>query len=146
MNFRRAGVDDIGFLLPLMRDFYALERLPFDEQRSRALLGQLIADDGPGRLILFEDNSVLCGYMVLTFGFSLEFHGRDALIDELYVVPEFRSRGIGAAALQYAAELCRQTGIEAVHLEVDHVNNRVHELYRRLGFKDHDRHLMTLWL
>jgi|SRR5579884_2236711 len=147
MKFRSAAHPDIDFLLPLMRDFYEFERLPFDEERSRTLLAQLIENPTLGRLILFEgDSRELLGYTVLGFGFSLEFHGRDAFIDELYVVPSARSQGIGAAALSYAVEVAREAGIQALHLEVDHFNERVHEFYRRMGFKDHDRHLMTIWL
>jgi hypothetical protein len=33
-----------------------------------------------------------------------------------------------------------------LHLEADHFNERAHDLYLRLGFKDHKRHLMTKWL
>jgi|SRR5579884_14508 len=147
MNFRCAELVDIDRVLPLIRDFYIFERLPFDEERSRRLIRQLVADQTLGRLILFEeDGGRLSGYMVLGFGFSLEFHGRDAFIDEFYVVPEARSHGIGATALKHAAEVVRRAGIHALHLEVDHFNERVHEFYRRMGFKDHDRHLMTLWM
>ena len=129
-----------------MRDFYIFERLPFDDNRQRRLLAVLIEDPTLGRLIVFEQASELLGYMVLGFGFSLEFHGRDCLLDEFYVVPEHRSKGIGRAAVEFAIAICREMGIHAVHLEADYVNVRGHEFYRKLGFKDHERHLMTLWI
>jgi GNAT superfamily N-acetyltransferase len=84
--------------------------------------------------------------MVLTFGFSLEFHGRNALLDELYLREEFRGRGLGRASLVRAEEICRREGIRAVHLEVDRVNVRAQEVYRKAGYKDHDRYLLTKWL
>lgn len=129
-----------------MQDFYAFEQLPYDEARLRRLISDLIADKNLGRLILFELIDELVGYMVLGFGFSIEFHGCDCLIDEFYVRPEHRSKGIGQAAVKFTLELCRNLGIKAVHLEADHFNARGHEFYKRLGFKDHERHLMTLWL
>ena len=140
IGFRFAEQDDIAALLPLMKDFYAFERLQYDADRLRQLLSQLIGSPDLGRLILFEEFGKLAGYMVLGFGFSLEFHGRDCFIDEFYVVPEYRSRGIGQSAVDFAAGVCRSAGIKAVHLEADHIN------VRGLGFKDHPRHLMTLWL
>jgi len=145
-SFRLATPDDIDRLLPLMQDFYSFERLPFDQEQLRRLLSELMADANLGRLILFELSDELIGYMVLGFGFSLEFHGRDCLIDEFYVRPQHRSQGIGNAAVAFALELCRNVGIRAVHLEADHFNVRGHEFYLRLGFKDHDRHLMTRWI
>ena len=146
VSFRFAEVRDIDRLLPLMRDFYIFERLAFEEIRQRRLVLQLIQSPDLGRLILFEQGGELLGYMVLGFGFSLEFHGRDCLLDEFYVVPEHRSKGIGRAAVEFATARCREMGIRAVHLEADYVNVRSHEFYKRLGFKDHERHLMTLWI
>jgi len=145
-SFRLATPDDIDHLLPLMQDFYTFERLPYDEERLRRLLSDLISEQSLGRLILFESDDELVGYMVLGFGFSLEFHGRDCFIDEFYVRPAHRSKGIGQAAVDFVMSLCRDSGIKAVHLEADHFNVRGHEFYKRLGFKDHDRHLMTRWL
>ena len=129
-----------------MHDFYVFERLSYDETRQRELIAQLLRDQNLGRLILFEVDDTLLGYMVLGFGFSLEFHGRDCLIDEFYVRPEYRSQGVGAKAVEFAFAICRDLGIAAVHLEADYINVRGHEFYKRLGFKDHERHLMTRWL
>jgi len=145
-SFRLAEIADLDCLLVSMRDFYAFERLPFDEIRQRRLVSQLIGDRNLGRLIVFEAAGELLGYMVLGFGFSLEFHGRDCLLDEFYVRPRDRSKGIGKAAVDFAIQICRDLRIKAIHLEADHFNVRGHKFYKRVGFKDHDRHLMTLWL
>jgi ribosomal protein S18 acetylase RimI-like enzyme len=144
--FRSATPADIERVLPLMRDFYVFERLPFDLARSTRLLNQLVGEPRLGRLILFEQAGVLAGYMVVGFGFSLEFGGVDAIFDELYVRPDLRGSGIGTAALRHGIAVCREAGIQAIHLEADHFNERAHEFYRRAGFKDHARHLMTLWI
>lgn len=146
VSFQFAETRDVERLLPLMRDFYVFERLPFEENRQRQLVLQLIQNPALGRLILFEQVAEPVGYMVLGFGFSLEFHGRDCLLDEFYIVPQNRSKGIGRAAVEFAIATCREMGIRAVHLEADNVNVRGHEFYKRLGFKDHERHLMTLWI
>lgn len=50
------------------------------------------------------------------------------------------------AALQRVEEVCRMEGIRALHLEVDRGNTRAQELYRRVGYRDHDRYLLTKWL
>src|SRR5205823_2097477 len=144
-SFRFGEISDIDRLLPLMQDFYFFERLTYDEDRLRRLLADLSKNGNLGRFILFEESQQLVGYMVLGFGFSLEFHGRDCFIDEFYVRPERRGQGIGEAAVDFAIQTCRAVGIKAMHLEADHFNARGHEFYKRLGFKDHDRHLMTRW-
>jgi GNAT superfamily N-acetyltransferase len=143
-TFRFAEIGDVPALLPLMREFYEYERLAFDAARTEQLLRELIGDESLGHVIVFEEANVLVGYMVLTFGYSLEFGGRDALIDEFYVVPAERGAGLGTAAIEHAKQICRARGISKIHLEADYVNGRVHEFYKRLGFRDHERHLMTL--
>jgi GNAT superfamily N-acetyltransferase len=146
ISFRLGTAKDFDELLPMMHDFYDFERLPYDESLLRRLLSKLISDETLGRLILFHYGNSLIGYMVLAFGFSLEFHGRDCFIDEFYIRPERRSQGIGTDAVAFAISICRELGIKALHLEADYSNVRGHEFYKRLGFKDHQRHLMTKWL
>lgn len=51
--------------------------------------------------------------------------------------------GIGKAAFQFVEDVCRSRQVRALHLEVEQANVKAHALYRRLGFVDQDRHLMT---
>jgi ribosomal protein S18 acetylase RimI-like enzyme len=145
-TFRIAEAGDAGALLSMMRELNEHEGMAFDEPKARAALAQLIADGrfGVAHLILFGDEPA--GYLVVTFGFSIEFGGRDAFVDELFIKDEFRGRGVGKAALGRAEEVCRARGIRALHLEVERANERAQTLYRKSGFRDHDRYLLTKWL
>jgi ribosomal protein S18 acetylase RimI-like enzyme len=142
-GLRSAVARDLDTLLTLHLDFFAEEGLPLREDRSRAGLRQLLADPGLGRVLVKEDGATMVGYLVLTFGFSVEFGGRDGLVDELSVVPGYRGHGLGSQALEAAAAACRERGIRAVHLVVDRSKRRVQSLYRRRGFVAHDRDVMT---
>jgi ribosomal protein S18 acetylase RimI-like enzyme len=144
--FTLAGASDTDELVELMREFYAFEYLAFDERAARGALRQLVGDGRFGVIHLIRVGAETAGYLVVTFGFSLEFHGRDAFVDELYLRENFRGRGIGRASIEFAAELCRGEGIAALHLEVERANARAQALYRRAGFRDHDRYLLTKWL
>jgi ribosomal protein S18 acetylase RimI-like enzyme len=48
-----------------------------------------------------------------------------------------------AAALWNSSSSARELGVQALHLEVDPGNDPALELYRRTGYEDHRRHLMT---
>jgi len=145
-TIRLAVAEDVQHMMPLVREFYVHERLQLNEKRYRELAIQLIDNDALGRLLVIELDGELIGYAVIGFGFSLEFGGRDALLDEFYLREAFRGRGIGSATLRSIEDLCRAKGILAIHLEADYVNARVHEFYKRTGYRDHERHLMTKWL
>lgn len=142
-TFRAAEASDADALLAMMRALNEHEGTPFDEPTARAALAQLLADDscGVAHLILFGGE--VAGYVVVTFSFSLEFGGRDAFVDELFVSEAFRGRGAGWGALRLAEEVCRARGVRALHLEVERANEAAQGLYRKAGFTDHDRHLMT---
>jgi ribosomal protein S18 acetylase RimI-like enzyme len=144
--FTLANDSDTPELVELMREFYAFEHIAFDEGAARSGLRQLLNEGGFGVVHMIRVGAEAAGYLVLTFGFSLEFHGRDAFVDELYLRENFRGRGIGRACIEFAAEVCRAEGIAALHLEVERGNTRAQALYRRAGFRDHDRYLLTKWL
>ncbi len=118
-GIRPATSSDLEAVLALHRNFFAEEGYPFREKESRANLGRLLEEPGLGRVFVMDADGKTIGYLVLTFGFSLEFGGRDGLVDELYVSPEHRGRGLGTRALEVAAATCREQGIRAVHLHVE---------------------------
>jgi len=140
---RPARPGDEDALIALMREFYVHERIQLDEPAARGALSALLADPSLGRVWWIGDDA---GYMVMTMCFSLEFFGRYALIDELYVREGFRGGGIGARAVEEAAAACAAWGVRALRLEVAWENEGAQRLYTRLGFTAHDRHLMTRWL
>jgi GNAT superfamily N-acetyltransferase len=141
--FKLADASDVEPLIELMREFYACEHLEFEEGTARSALEQILRDRRFGVVHLIRVDGAAAGYLVLTFGFSLEFGGRDALVDELYLREDFRGHGLGKASLELAGAVCREEGISALHLEVDRVNTRAQAVYRQAGFRDHDRYLLT---
>jgi GNAT superfamily N-acetyltransferase len=146
IDFRPAGPDDVAALVEMMRDFNELEHITFDEAEVRAALAQLLGDESLGRVWLLESGAEAVGYVVLTFGFSLEFRGRNAIVDEVFVREQWRGRGAGRQALEFVARFCRGRGVRALHLEVERANTAAQALYRKSGFRDHDRYLLTRWL
>ena len=145
-EFRLANSTDIDKLMEFMRQFYAIDQYLFDEQAARTTLEKIVDDLSLGRVWLINHEDEAIGYLVVTFGYSLEYHGRDAFIDELFVKASHRNLGIGTKAIQFALEACPELGIQALHLEVERSNAAAQALYRKFGFEDHDRFLMTRWI
>ena len=146
LEFKRAVVPDVESVLPMMADFYLHEGLAFDPVVARRALSGLLNNASYGQAFLIKVDNEVAGYTILTFGYSLEFGGVDAFVDELYLCEETRGQGIGKATLEFLAATCVALGIRALHLEVERANPRAQAVYRRFGFVDHDRYLLTKWL
>lgn len=148
IEYKQAAVSDEETLMTLRREFCEHEPFPnpLDEKTNCAVLRRLIENESFGRiwLILVEDEAA--GYVVLSFGYSLEYAGRDALIDELFLREKFRGIGIGKRIIAFIEDFCREQNIKAVHLEVERENIAAKSLYHKAGFVDHDRHFLTKWI
>jgi GNAT superfamily N-acetyltransferase len=138
------GPGDRAALEPMVRAFYAEDGLAF-EARQGAALAAMLAGDPLCLAWLVRVADATVGYIVVTLGFSLESGGRDGVIDEFFVVPSMRRRGIGGQVLALIEREARERNLQRLYLEVGH-GNRAHGLYRRAGFVDHERHLMSKYL
>jgi diamine N-acetyltransferase len=146
-EIRDARPCDVPALLCMMRRLAEHPpAIPFDEAEVRAALEKFLGDAHLGKTWLLWMGAKPAGYVILTLGYSFEFRGRDGFVDELYIEPEFRRMGLGRLAMEFVEKKARELGVNAVHLEVDRGNDAAAELYRRAGYADHGRHLMTKWL
>jgi len=143
INYRRAGTADLTTLIELVQEFHENENLPFDENVERDVLMHLLTDESLGQAWLIQQEDEVIGYIVLTLGYSLEYRGRDAFIDELYLRSKYRGQGIGTQTLAFAEDACRVLRVQALHREVDFDNLDAQRLYQRVGYQRHDRFLMT---
>jgi diamine N-acetyltransferase len=147
-EFKAAIISDEDILMSFRQEFCEHEPFPnpLDEKTNRAVVQQLIENEQFGKIWLISVEGETAGYMVLTFGYSLEYAGRDALIDELYLREKFRGAGVGKQTIVFIEEFCRAENVKAVHLEVERTNVAAKTLYHKTGFVDHERHFLTKWI
>jgi GNAT superfamily N-acetyltransferase len=138
-----AKISDLDAMIPFVHAFYQHFKYPYIEMQKRKVLKALIANRPLGRALLIEYNKRHIGYVLLTFSFSLEFNGSIAFIDELFVKPSERQKGVGSQVLKQVENLCSKLGMRAVRLESEAENKRATALYAKSGYHDRGRHLMT---
>ena len=144
--FQLLSEQEIPSLLEMMRDFYAQQEMHFEKTVASRAVNKLIESPEHGQIYLIFRGSELAGYFALTFCYSLEFHGRFALLDEIYIREAYRGQKLGKSVVPFAEDLCRKAGIPALRLEVGRENKPAQSLYRTAGFKEEERNLMTKWL
>lgn len=143
IDFKPIELSDIDHLLTFIQEYYAYDRHQFQPDRVRVTLENLIhhPDWGRGWFICRQMQPI--GYVILTLSYSLEYLGRDAFVDEIYIRASDRGQGIGRATFQFLEDVCRSLDVNALHLEVEHSNVNAQVVYRKLGFVDQERYLMT---
>jgi GNAT superfamily N-acetyltransferase len=145
-TLRLATESYADLLLEFMREHYTFDGHAFDLSEARAALLGLLRDPALGHVWLISAGQETVGYVVLTLGYSLEFLGRDAFIDEFYLQQAYRGRGIGRKILEQVEKAARALGVRAIHLEAVRRNEAAQQFCRKLGFKDREHYLMTKWI
>ena len=145
-QFRLAVETDAGTLLRFMREYYAFDGHGFDEPKAHVALMALLRDENLGRAWLILDGGGPVGYVVLCYGYSLEWLGRDAFVDEFYLLEEYRRRGWGRRTMEFVEEAARSAGIRTLHLEVVRKNTAALDVYRKLGFLEHESTFLSKWI
>jgi GNAT superfamily N-acetyltransferase len=136
------GRADLNALEQLVRAYHTEAGSTFDEREQPEALAKLVEPDALGRGWLVRLDGRVVGYVVLTWSFSLESGGLDGYVDELFLEPDVRGRGVGTQVLALAELEARRLGLLRLYLEVEHGNPAIN-LYRRAGFVDHQRYLMS---
>jgi diamine N-acetyltransferase len=145
-SFRLAAESDTAALLKFMRAYYAFDGHGFDEPKASVALTTLLRDYNLGRVWLILDGEAPVGYVVICFSFSLEWLGRDAFVDEFYLLREYRGRGWGRKTMAFVEEAARLLNVRALHLEVVRQNTVALQVYRKLGFTDRESTFLSKWI
>ncbi len=138
-QLRPAGRADLETLIGFMRVYYQYDRIEFDEEIARDALQGLVGADHLGRAWLIVQDGLEIGYIVTAFGYSLEFGGREANIDEFFIQEGYRGKGVGTQTLRQVEARLKEMGIAAIHLEVEQENTSAQAFYRSLGFTSRPR-------
>jgi GNAT superfamily N-acetyltransferase len=136
-EIRAASVADIPALLPLVEEYWRFEDIsPFDPARVGRELERALSDPAlmSGWIALARGQAV--GYLLAVYVFSLEHLGLTAEIDEFFVLPSARSRGLGEALLRQAETEFLRRGCTNVALQLSRGNERARLFYRTLGYRE----------
>ncbi|MGV1049974.1 MAG: GNAT family N-acetyltransferase [Solirubrobacterales bacterium] len=103
-------------LLPLIaayQRFYEVEEI--DAERNRRFFRRFLAPSEDGLLLGARAEGAFLGYACLYWHFSSTLTRETVLMNDLFVVPEARGRGVGRALIEASADVARRRG--AAHLE-----------------------------
>lgn len=133
---------DLDRLLPLVAAFHAEMHIDQSDEGRRAGIAPLLEGSPLGAVYIVGPALAPIGYVVVTFGWSVEFAGMDGFVDEIYIRPGVRGRGIASEVLSGLCKALAGAGVRALHLEVDKDDEATQRLYERLHFQIRDRYTL----
>jgi len=143
MTVRRAEADDAAAVSDLVARFFAEEGFAASAGEVKARASTFLAEPA-NAAFLYERDGVAVGVATATTVFGFET-GRYGEIEDLYVLPVYRGRGVGRELIDAAVRWCRERGCRHVEVVVTPGAEIRHGLtgwYRSLGFVETGRTIL----
>lgn len=129
-----AKPEDLPKLLPLVAAFHEHKSFATTAEHQHDAILPLLQGSPHGAVWLIGPRRAPVGYVVVSFGWSVEYGGMHAIVDELFVRSAVRKRGMGSEALNTLAKALRDGGIRALHLEAKQSDDALKNFYHRAKF------------
>jgi GNAT superfamily N-acetyltransferase len=136
LEIRKATAADCAQILQFINDLAEFEKLSHEVQATEdALRDTLFSSNRGAEVLMAHWNKEPAGF-ALFFSTYSTFLARPGLyLEDLFVSPVYRSRGIGSALLKHLAGLAVERGCGRLEWSVLDWNERAIALYRRIGAK-----------
>ena len=133
-----ASTKDASKLIPLIAAFHTDYGIEQTEETREAAIAPLLAGSPLGAAWLIGPAMAPTGYVIITFSWSMKLGGMEAFVEELFIRPPVRKRGIASEVLAAVAASLSDAGIKALHLEVGDADETTQRLYSRANFTMRD--------
>jgi GNAT superfamily N-acetyltransferase len=134
LQVRAAEVSDLAAAVSLLSAQLREHDIPASSAALHEVARAVISDSRHGFLLLAISEEQPIGIAYAAAHLSAEHGGTVGWLEELYVAPEWRGRGAGAALLEKVTKRAQELGWRGIELEVVAGHERAVPLYTRHGF------------
>lgn len=139
MSIRPATEDDVPLILRFIRELAEYEKLPHEcvatEEKVRSTL---FGNPRFAEVLIAEEDGEPAGFALFFHNYSTFLAKPGIYLEDLYVRPEFRGRGIGRALLARLEELARERNCGRVEWAVLNWNEPAIRFYKSIGARPMD--------
>lgn len=145
MNIRKATTGDIEPLAGLFDQYRVFYRKEPDPEGCRKFLADRLNNSESEIFLAETPEGEAVGFVQLYPLFSSTRMKRLWLLNDLYVQPQYRGKGISKMLIGRSKEFCRETGGCGLSLETEKTNDIGNNLYPATGFEVDDDHNYYFW-
>ena len=134
VRVRLATTDDLPVIAELIRDLAEFEKLEHEVKMTDELLAKGLFGERPyAETVLAEEDGIPIGFALFFHSFSTFLARPGIYLEDLFVVPEHRGRGVGRTLLAHLARLAVERGCGRLEWAVLNWNRDAIGFYDRLG-------------
>jgi GNAT superfamily N-acetyltransferase len=133
VEIRPACTEEIEEMLPLIRAYCRFYDTEPNDDGLREMFRTLITDPSQGAVFIARDDGRAVGFATVDWKWSSLKAARIGYLEDLFVDPEVRGKGIADALLEACAERCRELGMPAMEWQTAPDNHRAQKVYNRTG-------------
>ncbi len=120
-------------VLPLIAAYQRFYESAPDESRNREFFGKLLETPDKGVQLVALDGAQPCGFATLYFPLSSVSASAKCLMNDLYVVPETRGRGVGTALIVRCLKWAGEHGYAELYWQTQKDNETAQRLYQKMN-------------
>ena len=134
LSLRPAEEDDIGLIREFIQELADFERLSHEVVATEALLQRFLFGERPvAEAVIAEYDGTPAGFALFFHTFSTFLAKPGLYLEDLFVRPNLRSKGIGKALLRYVSDLAVERDCGRVEWSVLDWNHAAIRFYEKLG-------------
>jgi len=133
VEIRAARRDEVEEMLPLIRAYCEFYKTEPNDDGLRRMFETLINEPTQGAVLIARDDGRAVGFATLDWKWSSLKAARIGYLEDLFVEPEARGRGIADALIEVCADRCRELGMPAMEWLTAPDNHRAQKVYDRTG-------------
>jgi ribosomal protein S18 acetylase RimI-like enzyme len=135
---RPATPEDVPTLVTLVHELAGYERLADDCIADSENVQRALFEERAAEAVIAEVDGAVAGYAIYFRSFSTFLMRPGIYLEDLFVRPRFRKRGVGFALLRHLAKTARERGYARVEWSVLRWNQLAIDFYRRIGAESLD--------
>lgn len=134
---RKITAEDRALYLSMAKSFYTSEAVEHQipDENIDIAFNEMLRSDVYMEGYILESEGETAGYVNIAKTFSCEGGGLTVWIEEFFVLPQFRSKGIGSELFAFLENRFGKA-LARMRLEITDSNQRAKRLYERMGFEE----------
>ena len=136
----QGSLEDRREIERLIAEYHASEGLTPIKEIIVWAVDERLRGQSPGLLLVARDKDTILGVTLAVYTPSAEL-GRVMTVNDFFVRPEHRRKGVGRELAKHLIEECKRMKIDEIGLEVLQGNKIASSFWKSVGFKPADRFL-----